>query len=554
MKSKLSIFITFGYSMNKNILYILTSTIAFFFCIQNSCNNPVSNKKIFQFNQVQNVESLDPAFAKNQNIMWHVHIIYDRLIEFDENMQTQPSLAKSWDVSEDRLTYTFHLRNDVFFQDNEVFAHGKGRKMTAQDVAYSFGRIIDEKTASPGAWIFNDRVDTLHAFAAIDDTTFQMKLLRPFNPMMGILSMQYCSVVPHEMVEKWGKDFRSHPCGTGAFKLQDWEEGVVLTYRKNEHYWQKDSDGVRLPYIDGIKVTQVDSKATEFLLFMQGDLDFMNGIDASFKDQVLSKKGELKEEYISKIKLQKHPYLNVEYLGILMNETKNEQKILLNKKIRQAINYGFDRKKLVTYLRNNIGIAANAGIIPIGLPGYDSNRVKGYTYNPEKAKQLIEEVKKETNVLPSITLLSNDNYSDRCTFIASQLSNIGLDIKIEIMQPSLLREQMSNSNASFFWATWIADYPDAESYLTMFYGKNTAPPNYTRFQNATFDKLYEQCLVEPNDEKKIALFEQMDRIIIDEAPCVPLFYDEVMHFIQNRITNWKTNNLNLLEIKYVKIK
>lgn len=539
--------------MYKNKFQFLSVLTAIIFCLNISCNNTVSNKKIFRFNQVQNVESLDPAFAKNQNIMWHVHITYNRLIEYDENMKVQPSLATSWKISEDRLTYTFTLRNDVYFQDNEVFANGKGRKMTAADVAYSFHRIMDEKTASPGAWIFNDRVDTLHPFTALDDTTFQLKLIRPFNPMLGILSMQYCSVVPHEMVEKWGKDFRSHPCGTGAFRMQDWEEGVVITYRKNEHYWEHDSAGNPLPYIDGIKITQVDSKATEFLLFMQGDLDFMNGIDASFKDQVLSKKGLLKDAFAQKIKLQKHAYLNVEYLGFLLDESKNPQKILLNKKLRQAINYGFDRKKLVTYLRNNIGVAANAGIIPISLQGYDSTLVIGYSYQPLLAKKLIDEVKKETGTIPSITLLSNDNYSDRCSFIASQLSNLGLDVKIEIMQPALLREQMSNSNASFFWATWIADYPDAESYLTMFYGKNTAPPNYTRFKNEAFDKLYEQCLVEPDEAKKIALFQQMDRIIIEEAPCVPLFYDEVMHFLHNRISNWKTNSLNLLEIKEVKI-
>ncbi|HNZ72508.1 MAG TPA: ABC transporter substrate-binding protein, partial [Prolixibacteraceae bacterium] len=307
-------------------------------------------------------------------------------------------------------------------------------------------------------------------------------------------------------------------------------------------------------YIDGIKVTQVDSKATEFLLFMQGDLDFMNGIDASFKDQVLSKKGILKDEYNGKIALQKHAYLNVEYLGFLIDDEKNPQKILLNKKIRQAINYGFDRKKLVTYLRNNIGIAANAGIIPISLQGFDSSVVKGYSYQPELAKKLIEEVSTVSGKLPTITLLSNDNYSDRCSFIASQLSNLGLDIKIEIMQPALLREQMSNSNAPFFWATWIADYPDAESYLTMFYGKNTAPPNYTRFKNETFDRLYEQSLTESDEKTKIALYQQMDRIIIEEAPCVPLFYDEVMHFLNKRVSNWKTNSLNLLEIKEVKIK
>ncbi|MBK7764239.1 MAG: ABC transporter substrate-binding protein [Bacteroidetes bacterium] len=522
-----------------------------FTCLLTACSSTHTKRKVFQMNQVQNVETLDPAFAKNQYIMWHVNQCYNRLIEFDEQMLPQPSLAKRWYISDDRCTYTFVLRDDVYFHDNEAFTNGQGRKMTAADVVYSFSRIVDEKVASSGAWIFNDRVDSVHAFTAIDDTTFQLKLLRPFNPMLEILSMMYCSIVPHEVVELWGKDFRSHPCGTGPFVFQEWEEAVAVIYTKNEKYWEKDSKGNRLPYIDGIKFSQVDSKATEFLLFMQGDIDFMNGIDAVFKDQILSKQGELKEAYQSKFRLQKHAYLNIEYLGILQDDVKNSNKALLHKKLRQAINYGFDRKKLVTYVRNNIGVPANAGMIPISLPGYDSLLVKGYSYQPEKAKQLIAEVKKELGVLPEITLLSNDNYSDRCHFITSQLKELGLEIKIEIMQPSLLREQMSNSNAEFFWATWIADYPDAEAYLTMFYSKNTAPPNYTRFSNNAFDALYERSLIESDDQEKILLYQQMDRILIEEAPVVPLFYDEVMHFVQNRVKHFNTNSSNLIDVKRV---
>ncbi|HMN33554.1 MAG TPA: ABC transporter substrate-binding protein [Chitinophagaceae bacterium] len=533
---------------------IVGNVMLAFVLLLHSCKNEISDRKIFRLNQVQNVESLDPAFAKNLNIMWHVHFIYNRLIEFDQKKNPTPSLAKSWTISPDRLTYTFHLQNAVFFHPNEAFPNGQGRRMTAKDVEYSFYRIIDEKTASPGAWIFNDRVDDHQPFLALDDTTFQLKLKRPFNPMLGILSMQYCSIVPHEVVEKWGKDFRAHPCGTGPFVLQDWEESVAVTYRKNTNYWEKDSLGNTLPYIDGIKVTQVDSKSTEFLMFMQGKLDFMNGIDASFKDQVMNKDGSLKAEYQEKVELKKSPYLNVEYLGFLLNEEKNPQKILLNKQLRKAINNGFDRRKLVTYLRNNIGIPAEAGMIPAGLAGYDSSLVKGYTYQPEIAKKIIQDLKqKNGGSLPAITLLSNDNYSDRCNFIASQLSNLGLEIIVEILQPSLLREQMSNEQAPFFWGTWIADYPDAESYLTMFYGKNGAPPNYTRFHNDEYDRLYEQSLVETNEEKKLEMYMMMDRIIIEEAPCVPLFYDEVLHFIQKRVKNWNTNNLNLLELKEVKL-
>ena len=134
-------------------------------------------------------------------------------------------------------------------------------------------------------------------FEATNDSTFILRLRKPFNPIMGIISMQYCGIVPKEVVEKWGKDYRSHPCGTGAFVMTHWEEGVTITYQKNKNYWERDTQGNQLPYLDGIKATFIDSKATEFLMFMQGDLDFMNGIDASFKDQVLSKKGELKNEF-----------------------------------------------------------------------------------------------------------------------------------------------------------------------------------------------------------------------------------------------------------------
>ncbi len=537
--------------------------------VLSSCGGSEKSKNIFSINQTAGVESLDPAFAKNLNIMTHTNNLYNRLIEYDDSMRVIPSLAKSWTVSADRKTYTFIIRNDVFFHDNDAFPNGKGRRLTAQDVAYSLGRIIDEKVASPGAWIFNGNVADVNPFEATNDSTFILRLNKPFNPIMGIISMQYCGIVPKEVVEKWGKDFRSHPCGTGAFIMNHWEEGVTITYQRNPNYWERDDEGNQLPYLDGIKATFIDSKATEFLMFMQGDLDFMNGIDASFKDQVLSKKGELKKEFSDKIELQKHAYLNVEYLGILQEAANTKTAILLNKKVRQAINYGFDREKLVLYLRNGIGKAAINGMVPPGVAGFNPDEVKGYEYNPVKAKALVSEVKAlsskqagqaaqgESQSEPDedikVTLLTPDNYTDRCSFIASQLKEIGIDVQIEIMQPNLLREQMSNSKADFFWATWIADYPDAESYLTLFYSKNTAPPNYTRFNNARFDVLYEQSLTVQDLETKLKLYNEMDKIIIEEAPCVPLFYDEVIHFVQKRLKNFRTNSLNLMEWKRLKV-
>ncbi len=533
------------YSLFIILLFIISSCT--------SHNHP--DIKIFNYNESSGLASLDPALAKNKQVMWAVHQIYNTLVEIDSNMQIAPSLAKRWTISNDNLLFTFYLKDSIFFTDDNCFANAKGRKLTAYDVEYSFKRIVDKNTASPGAWIFNNRVDSANGFKALNDSVFQLKLIKPFQSILGILSMQYCSIVPQEAVEKYKNDFRRHPVGTGPFQFVAWEEGQALVLKKNSNYFEKDSIGKRLPYLDGIKVSFYDSKATEFLEFRQQRLDFIDDIDASFKDEVLTKSGNLKNTWQQKIVLQKQPYLNIEYLGILVD---SENELVKNsplrlQKIRQAINYGFDRRKMMLYLRNSIGIAAESGFIPCGLPSFDSVKVKGYQYNPAKAKQLLAEAGFEAGKnLPAIKLLTIPIYGDLGSYIANELRQIGINIQVEVIQKSLLLEQTSKSQALFFRGSWIADYPDAENYLSVFYSKNPAPPNYTRYKNAAYDVLYEKALAEKTDTLRYKLYQQMDRLIIADAPVVPLWYDMAIHLVQNNITNFTPNSLNLLELRRVK--
>jgi oligopeptide transport system substrate-binding protein len=510
-----------------------------------------NGKMVFHYNEQTGIASLDPAFAKNQSVIWPVHQLYNTLVETDDKLNIVPSLATHWDVSADRRTYTFHLRNDVFFHDNDAFPGGQGRRMTAHDIEYSFKRIIDPATASSGAWIFNNRIED-DGFKALDDSTFRLTLIRPFTPVLGLLSMQYCSIVPREVVQKYGKDFRSHPCGTGPFMMQAWEEGLALIFKKNPKYFEKDSAGTRLPYLDAIKITFYDNKATEFLLFRQGDLDFINDIDASFKDEVLTKKGVLRKDWEGKVILQKHSYLNTEYLGILTDSSKDvvKQSPLRIRQVRQAINYGFDRIKLVMYLRNSIGSPATSGFIPAGLPSFNADLVKGYPYDPQLARQLLAEAGYPNGRgLPAIKLLTIPIYADLANFISKQLEDIGLKIQVEVVQKSFLLEATAKSEALFFRGSWIADYPEAENYLSVFYGKNPAPPNYTRYKNPRFDELYEKALVTETDSLRYDLYRQMDRLIIKDAPVVPLWYDEVIHLVNPRVKNFIPNGLNLLELR-----
>jgi ABC-type transport system substrate-binding protein len=521
-----------------------------------SCyNSDKRSENVFHYNEQTGIASLDPAFAKNQSIMWAVHQLYNSLVEVDSQLNIIPSLAKRWEISPDKTTYTFYLRNDVVFHDDACFPNGKGRAMTARDVEYSFNRIVDKNTASPGSWIFNGKIDTANGFKAIDDTVFQLKLIKPYQPILGILSMQYSSIIPQEAIEKYGTDFRRHAVGTGPFQFVAWEEGQALVMKKNPRYFERDENGVRLPYLGGIKISFFDSKATEFLLFRQKKLDFINDIDASFKDEVLTKKGTLRSDWQKKIQLQTHPYLNIEYFGILVDTT---QPLLKNsplgsKKIRQAINYGFDRQKMVLYLRNSLGIPAQSGFVPAGLPSFDSTKVKGYTYNPELSRKLIREAGFTNQTLPSIKLQTIPIYSEIASYVASQLEEVGFKIQVDVVQKSLLLDLTSNSKTPFFRGSWIADYPDAENYLSVFYSKNPAPPNYTRYKNPRFDALFEKAITETNDSLRYQLYQQADQLMMEDAPVVPLWYDVVVHLVQPNVKGFPANALNLLELRRVQM-
>ena len=197
----------------------LTFLVLLFSC-QHS--DPSKGKTVFNINLDEGLTSLDPAFCRNQNTTWMDNQLYNGLVQVDDSLNIQPCVAKSWQVSKDGLIYTFHLRNDVYFHDDPLFKDGKGRKAVAADFVYSFGRLIDPKVASSGSWIFSDKVDGKQSFTALNDSTFLIKLKQPFPPLISLLTAQYADVVPHEVVDFYGKDFRNHPIGTGPFKFKYW--------------------------------------------------------------------------------------------------------------------------------------------------------------------------------------------------------------------------------------------------------------------------------------------------------------------------------------------
>jgi oligopeptide transport system substrate-binding protein len=537
-------------------IVVLGFTLIFLFA---ACEHQDSKgKKIFRYNESSSITSLDPAFARNQANLWAVNQLYNGLLQLNDSMIPSPCIARSWEILDSGITYLFHLRDDVFFIDDPLFKEGKGRRVVAKDVVYSFNRLLDPSIASPGAWVFNNVAfdGKSYGFIAEDDSTVIIKLKEPFPPFSGLLCMQYCSVVPREVSDFYGKDFRKHPVGTGPFKFKLWKEGAKLVLLKNEHYFEFDQ-GRRLPYLDAVAITFIVDKQSVFLEFMKGNLDFMSGLDASYKDELLTKKGSLNPKYRDRFNLYTQPYLNTEYLGFLVDPELPLVKSspLRNKLIRQAINYGFDRKKMVRFLRNNIGYPGLYGMVPPGLPSFDSARVQGYNYNPGKAKQLLSQAGYPNGEgLPEIRLSTNSSYLDLSTYIQQQLNELGFKIKMDVHPPASMREMIAQTKLNFFRGSWIADYPDAENYLSLFYSANFTPqgPNYTHYRSADFDRLYMKSVSTSSYPERYRLYQQMDSLVMEDAPVVILYYDQVLRFTQKNIEGLGNNAMNLLTLKKVK--
>lgn len=509
-------------------------------------NEVAKEHLVFRYNEHSNIASLDPAFARNPQTIWPTNQLFNGLVQLDDTLAIQPDIAKAWTYIDSTLTYTFTLRDDVYFHKNGVFGKDSTRTVVAQDFVFSFNRLLDEKTASPGSWVFKD----VAHYTAVNDTTLTIQLSKPFPPFLGLLSMRYCSVVPKEAVIYYKDTFRRNPVGTGPFQFKLWEENIKLVFRKNSLYFEKDNAGNPLPYLEAIAITFLPDKQSEFLQFAQGKLDFISGLDNSYKDEIITTTGKLQATYQDRVNLITAPYLNTEYLGFFIPSTTPE---VQSKQLRQAVNYGFDREKMVTYLRNGMGIAAHHGFIPKGLPGFEA--IEGYTYQPEKAKALLAQYIAQTgDALPSITIGTNSQYLDICEYIQRELEKIGLSVTIEVVPPSTLRQMKSSGELDVFRASWIADYPDAENYLSLFYSPNFTPngPNYTHYKNEVFDSLYRASQRIPDIAIRKEVYKKMDSIVIANAPIIPLYYDMAVRFVNKKVSGLGINPQNFLVLKRVK--
>ena len=520
-----------------------------------------SPQQIFHYNEDVSVTTLDPAFVRSQSENWIVSQIFNGLIDLDAQLQPVPALAKSWEISTDLLTYTFHLRSDVNF----CFVDKQGkvitRKMVASDVAYSLSRIADPATSSPGAWIFVGKIDSQlnRVFIAPNDSTFVLKLVSPAASLLGLLSTNFGYVVPKEYARLDKSYLARNPVGTGPFYVRRWEDEIKLVMRKNPHYHEKDTQGVPLPYLDAINVTFVKNKQTAFMQFAAGSYDFFNGLEGSFKDELLTDQAMLKPKYAQKMKAIITPFLNTEYVGCYLGEYPGKTNWLKDVHLRRALFYAVDKQKLVRFFRNGLGDAGDWGVVPPILNVHEKEAITEANAAWQKALAEYQHsgYAKQTNK-PEIVLSTTADYLDMMVYLQETWGRLGVKIKVDIQTGGMLRQLRNEGKLMLFRGSWIADYPDAENFLACYYAPYLSPmgPNYTHFEDAQFDTLYR--LIEAGESgQKASLrkqyIQQANQILIDQAPVIPLYYDKSIRLIQPWVQGLENDAANRLVLKRVKI-
>ncbi|HSY76576.1 MAG TPA: ABC transporter substrate-binding protein [Bacteroidia bacterium] len=525
-----------------------------------SCNEKKHiEENVFKYNELGDVTSLDPAVARSFENIWIDDQIYNGLVQMDTVLVIKPCIAKSWEIQNDGRLYIFHLRNDVYFQDDSVFSNGKGRKVVASDFVHSFFRLFDARVSDATTLISDvDRnaSGTFQGFQALNDSTFQIYLKKPYAPFMSILTMKYFSVVPVEAIDKYGQDFGEHPIGTGPFRLKRWDRGNKLVLTRNENYFEKDAQGNSLPYLDGVVISFVKDMETSFLEFVDGNLDMVSGFSAINPTQVFNSDGSLRKEFKSKFNLQRMPFIKTDYLGFMIDPKRMDAKVpTYMKAVRQAINYAINREELVRYLRHGIGIPATGGFVPPFLQGNKNFKAEGYTYDPDKAAALLTQAGFPNGKgLPEISVFVTNETGPIAQALQSQLQRVGIKLSIHMEQPAVLAECVVSGQCYFFKKSWVGDYPDAENFLSLFYTKNFSPEgvNYFHYSDAKFDTLYEHALIESNDSIRFAEYREMDKMVTEAAPVVPLYYDEVIHLVSKKISGLPIDSRNSLDLRTVK--
>lgn len=456
--------------------------------------------------------TLDPAYSVAAVDGSLIALLYDALVGFDTEGRVVPNLAKSWDISEDNRTYTFYLVDNAYFHN--------GNHFTAADVKYSFERVLNPATLSPRTWVL-DRIAGAREFMAgeaaevtgirvIDDYTVEITLEEPFAPFLTMLGMPAAHIVDRRVIESYADprtEYAFNPVGTGPFILQSFNPGDRITLAANERYHYG------RPYLNGIQYRVINDSSTRIAEFEAGNLHVTSlSTDALVRFQ----RDPRYRDYI----LTTNDF-TLYFIGL--NATRPP---FDDYRVRQALSWAVDRELLAETVVQYTLIPAQ-GPIPPGLDGYRPD-LEGYGYDPQRARRLLAEAGYPNGLTFEVHIANNDLNVQLFEPIQLMMAEAGIRMEIVLRDFSSILQDTTRNAIDAFYASWLADYPDAENFLyPLFHSDNFgAGGNRTSFSHPEVDRLIERAQAEADRDRRIALYHQIEDLVLEQAPRVFLFYGQ----------------------------
>lgn len=535
---------------------------------------------IYRVNQTGELRSLDPVTINDVTSAHIAENIYDQLLYFDENLVLTCELAERWEVSPDGKRYTYFLRRGVYFHDDPCFPRGKGRELTAEDVAYSLTRCCDARTGTLSADYFRGKVvgaeefytatrramldgstpavRGVQGFQVLDRYTFRIELNAPFGPFEYYVAMNFAGIHPREAVEYYGKEFAYHPVGSGPFRFVRWIPDRECTLIRNARYWKRDSVGNQLPYLDQIRFQFIKDDKVQFLELLEGNHEECYRIPSEFFPLVVDERKHLRPSF-QRFQLLRVPALSTQFYGMLTTSP-----LFRDRRVRQAFNYAVDRERILRFvLKGQGGMPAHHGLVPPAMPNYPAAHVRGYHFDPTRARQLLAEAGYDNKRrFPPLELQLNSG-GGRNLLVAEAVQQqlgeyLGIPVSLKIVEFARHLDEIDHGRAPFFRLGWVADYPDPESFLNLYYGKlvprdptAASPLNSTRYRIPRYDALFEAARSQLDRHHRNELFAQAEQVAIADAPMLLLFYDEDYRLLQPYVRGYRNNAMDRRQYMYI---
>ena len=483
--------------------------------------------------------TLDPAVSSDALSAGYIMQIYNGLLKLDNNLEPVPDIAESMPtLSSDNLTYTFHLRKDVKFQD--------GIPVTASDFKYSWERATDPATNSPTAETYlgdivgvNDmlagKANQISGVKVIDDYTLQVTLNSSESYFLYKLTFPSSFVVEKNNVNS-GANWWQKPVGTGLFKVQEWIKNTDFILTRNNLYY---GDKAKIAEIKMI----LNSTSNDMDLFETGQIDIASP-SADYYDEIMDKSQPFFQD------LTISPSLSVDYIGFNCKQPPFD-----DPNIRKAFSMAIDKDTIVSLTYRNMAQKAE-GLLPPGIPGYNANLV-GMNFDVSQAQELIKASKYgDVSKLPPITLtISGEGGSaDPVTqaLIYQWKQNLGVNVQVRELEPEVYNSNLSQELDQMYSFGWIADYPYPQDFLEILFNSGSSF-NYGGYSNTEVDSLIQQANQESDQTKAFTLYQQAEQQIVNDAACLPLTFGETYVLVQPYVKNLTVNALGFIDFNEVTI-